>query len=611
MRGVLGVLLSLTLALCIGLSSINAQANAEGEIYSVRPHIRTIQPSDKKGRALEKTFKGYLDFIIELHLIYDGQPRYHLARDGELAYDIDWIIWSELPPRLRGPEPRLINISRDSSQSVYLYDYIEQVGLVDAKPNQMPVLIDTGFDGTIPNAVNALLEKNNQKVLGHMITSSHEVIPSSRVASVPFFPRLGSEEKREEYLDAVEEQVESIENLPHYTETAVNYIKTKNGLEPISATIANQEDKELALQNMAYAKEFALREESRDRVKALIKTLKPLLTALKSEDPLKPTMVEDIFKTTKELRFSMFWSDLREAMAGGNFKVRPDRWVELWRLIPGGLPKMHDLEPEEIEKLERDERKLLRVQSSVTNSDEILIETLLAHHREKDNPQEEARRDKLRAQVRAQVKSGEFPFQGQMLKVGKKLGEGVRAKVYELGDDYIIKVPHEGNDLRYLEVEAMVARYLEDHEKQYDIPVLSVLEEGESGSYLIKKKFPKERVADQIWNGRTDSFNTSQHIRLIKLLEAGKRLAQQTGVGLDLKIDNLAWIKGRWILFDTGPRTSYGPYSMTLEVPDYDAFLKLWQIDEPRANQISIEHVIQQIREESSCESKLKSRKAS
>ncbi len=602
--------IGLVFVMNIAFSTAWAAGQVEGEAYSKRPHIRAIEPADAKNRQLEKTFKGYLDFIIELHLLYEGQPRFHLARDGELAYDIDWMIWNQLPSRSRGLEPRLINISTDSSQSRHLYTYMQQVGLVDADADKIPVLIDTGFDGTIPNAVNALLAPKKQKVLGHMITSSHPVIPSSRVASVPFFPRLGSEEKREEYLDAVSEQVEAIENLPHYTETAADYKRTKNGFEPWSAAIASDAHKEVALKNMASAKEFSQREESLERVKTLIKILKPLMQALKSSDPLKPSMVEDIYEATKELKFTMFWPDLREAMAGGNFQVHPDRWTELWKMIPRGLPKMYDLESEEIEKLERDERRLLKSTNKRSDPDEIFIETLLEHHRIMDNPAEEARRDELRAQVRAQVKSGEFPFKGQMLKVGKKLGEGVRAKVYELGEDYIIKVPHEGNDLRYLEVEAMVARYLEEHEKKYEIPVLSVLEEGESGSYLIKKKFPRERVADKIWNGSRESFNTSQHIRLIQMYEAGKRLAAETGVGLDLKIDNLAWIKNRWVLFDTGPRTSYGPYSMTLEVPDYDSFLKLWMVDEERHNSISIESVIQKIRA-GDCESVLVNGKAS
>ncbi len=602
-RGVLRGAVVLGLIFVMNISSVWAEQKS-GETYNARPHIRSIEPAEGKNRQLEKIFKGYLDFIIELYVLYPGQPRYHLARDGELAYDIDWMIWSQLHPSLRGPEPRLINISTDASQSRHLYSYMQQVGLVDADTDRLPVLIDTGFDGTIPNAVNALLEPKKQKVLGHMITSSHPVIPSSRVASVPFFPRLGSEEKREEYLDAVGEQVEAIEDLPHYTQTAADYVKTKHGFEPWSPEIASDADKEVALKNMAAAKEFAQREESLERVKTLIKVLKPLMTALKSEDPLKPSMVEDIYATTKELKYAMFWPDLREAMADKNFAVNPDRWVELWAHIPRGLPKMYDLEPDEIEKLEKDERRLQSSKNKKSLPDEIFIETLLEHHRNMDNPTEEARRDEMRAKVRAQVRSGEFPFKGKMLKVGKKLGEGVRAKVYELGDDYIIKVPHEGNDMRYLEVEAMVARYLEEHERKYDIPVLSVLEEGESGSYLIKKKFPIERVADKIWNGNRDSFNTSQHLRLIQMYEAGKRFAAETGVGLDLKTDNLAWIRNRWVLFDTGPRTSYGPYSMTLEVPDYDSFLKLWMVDEERHNSISIDSVINKIRQ-GDCESLL------
>lgn len=607
-RGIWGSILLFTMN--IGFNSAWG-ANIEGEAYSVRPHIRTIEPADNKNRQLEKIFKGYLDFIIELHLLNEGQPRYHLARDGELAYDIDWMIWSQLPARMRGPEPRLINISTMSSESPKLKNYMDEVGLVGFEADAVPILIDTGFDGTIPNAVNRILETRGEKVMGHMITSSHNVIPSSRVASVPFFPKLASEKKREEYLDAVEEQVTEIENLPHYTETAADYVKTKNGLEPWSQATASQADKDQALSNMAAAKEFSQRKESLERATALIKLLRPLMKALKAEDPLKPDMVEAIYEETKELKYKMFWPDLREAMAGKNFKVHPERWVELWKLVPGGLPKMHDLELDEVETLERDERLLLRSLDKKPVASELLIETILKHHEAMDNPEEEDRRDKMRAKVRAQVKSGEFPYQGKMLKVGEKIGEGVRAKVYELGSDYIIKVPHEGNDMRYLEVEAIVARYLEENEKKYEIPVLSVLEEGDSGSYLIKKKFPKERVAENIWNGTRESMSTSQHIRLIKLLEDSKRFASETGVGLDLKIDNLAWLKAHWVLFDTGPRTSYGPYSMTLEVPDYESYLRLWTVDEPRVNNISIEHMIKQIHSEQGCESLLKAKKAS
>jgi len=205
-----------------------------------------------------------------------------------------------------------------------------------------------------------------------------------------------------------------------------------------------------------------------------------------------------------------------------------------------------------------------------------------------------ALREDLRLKVRQQLQESG--------KIKDFIDEGVRAAVHDFEEGKIIKLPFEADDMRYIAVESLVQKYLEKHYDRYQIKTLPILIEGELGLYLIRKKLPKESLGRKISKG---NLSSKQIERLEFLFNNVRKFAAETGVGLDPKYDNVAWIQEDWVLFDVGPRTSYGPYAFSLDLPNFDTFYRLWKDDRPRENGLPIEEVIRKHREKPDCAAEL------
>ena len=167
------------------------------------------------------------------------------------------------------------------------------------------------------------------------------------------------------------------------------------------------------------------------------------------------------------------------------------------------------------------------------------------------------------------------------LKGKEVLGRGYGSIVYRV-DDRALKFPyntHPQGKAR-LFVEYTVSSYLRRNETIYHIKTDPILAYGENFSYLEKNLIPSEQIASNM-----EYLNPEQVSKLKILFENSKTLARKTGIGLDLKDANLAWIENNgswdWVLFDPGPRLSYRPYGFTKDLNSFEEYLRVWRLDDP------------------------------
>lgn len=165
--------------------------------------------------------------------------------------------------------------------------------------------------------------------------------------------------------------------------------------------------------------------------------------------------------------------------------------------------------------------------------------------------------------------------------VEKVLGQGYRGQVVLTKSGRVIKHPKSAADSIALEIEAAVAADLARDFEKYGIRVGDIVSMGPNGSFLEKRLIPLEQLAPQVLKAQGGQLTQVQLQELRKLFEGAKRYSKEKGIGLDLKADNLFWDGNHWVLFDTGPRTSYLPHGFTGDVPSFEEYLRVWQLDEP------------------------------
>jgi len=560
------------------------------DFYSARPHINDLRQSKESDWAIASTslLQAQLDFVIELRVLYPQRQRVYLGRDGESLYDMDWILWRESEDRDSQIEPKLINISRDSSGSAQLYDYLRAT-----KVHPMSVLVDTGYEGSVIEAINQVLKAHHLKSLpAHLISSAHPKSPSSRVSNQAYFKgrwkrKLFGSDQKEKFLDFVDEQIEETEGLPHFTQTASELqLNPDTGLiDAYSPEEIDPKERKKSVRLQHQIMNFLMGDNHQvDRLNTIQALLSPVLSGLAS-GRLDPKAVEVAHEGLLTQSFNLFWWDLREVFGKGGIDLNPAAMARLWELLPGGKPVLFDLEPDELKDFLKRETK--QYQKAILRP---WIAEIMDFHQAQQKPEKVQSQTAILKKLRKEIRSGWITVNGEGLKIRKKLDEGVRAEVFDLGDGLILKVPFEADDMRYIVVEAMVAERLAAEASSYGIKTLPTIAVGEEGSFLIRRQLPAESLGQNV---SKSPLNTEQLSQLKNIFESTRRFAEDTGVGLDIKYDNLAWEDGGWILFDAGPRTTFGPYAFSLDIPDFETFYKLWKQDAPRKNGIKVSDFIQ------------------
>lgn len=155
----------------------------------------------------------------------------------------------------------------------------------------------------------------------------------------------------------------------------------------------------------------------------------------------------------------------------------------------------------------------------------------------------------------------------------KILGEGYSGEVILMKNGDVYKFPLEAQAGISLEVEYAVNRHLYNNFNHYEIKVDKIIERGENGLFLKKKLIEDDQMANVIL--KNSKLSKIQLKQLKKFFKNAKKYARETGIGLDLKSENLQWDGTDWVLFDTGPRTSYLPYGFTLDIDSFNDYLRV------------------------------------
>lgn len=214
---------------------------AAAEPYSARPDI--LDPAISAARAAPnadwQSFKtGALNFLAEMTALYPDDDYYFLARDGEYLHDALRVLAKDDPALLH--RLRLVNVSTAISNDPRMRAYLEQEGLTkEGLRGKSAILIDTCCGASIPEKVKAAYPDLPGQVKGHFLTSFGDATPSSRVFIEAYEPgkKVGHFDNR---LGI------KIEDFPHFTSSAAEFVSLEGKLVPSSPLSAPAGSKERA-----------------------------------------------------------------------------------------------------------------------------------------------------------------------------------------------------------------------------------------------------------------------------------------------------------------------------------------------------------------------------
>lgn len=170
----------------ISLCFIAFSGRGEGEKPYVRTEIEDIAPKpheniDIMGIKWDNMRKAHVEAVAAMVNIYPNQDIYFLARDAEYMYDMAKLLVPDQASRFH-----LINVSRLhieplSGCETNLKEYLVQNGITEAKlAKGEVVLFDTGFKGTIPEAIQRLFPDHGDKISTHLMVSRNPDMPPLR-----------------------------------------------------------------------------------------------------------------------------------------------------------------------------------------------------------------------------------------------------------------------------------------------------------------------------------------------------------------------------------------------------------------------------------------------
>lgn len=589
----------ISLALALPANSYAASEAMETEFYSDRPEISEIQAARGGLDAADKrVLRGLINFVIELRVFYPESTFYILARDGEPIFDL----WKLLFPQdFQKNRVKLVNISRVSLQHKSMRDYLKSTGLIeDAKRGKHLVAVDSGYEGSIVDAINVILQDEGAgKLFAHLMSSAHNEIPSSRVSTRPFLAAAKRKEVEDgDYVsEAAELAVEELEKIAHYTQTANAYERTGSGAwEAVSATNTPEGHIE-ALKYMAGLKQFAIENAQREQVAQTTELFTRLLEMARAERPLNRAAVEGLTADLEKAGLEDVYGDLREAMGKETIALfNPARLVELWKFVPQKFYALSDIDDEEIMSAlqEREEEVAELAATQRDRSGDFWVVDIIRLYLNALSSEEAAAREQIHSEFMEAMPRFTRKLDGKTSSIGKKIGEGIRSDVYELGRGYVIKVAYESEDMAAIEGEALVYDFLKKNADKYPLRLLDILERGPRGMFLIKPRVEKDTIGKYILKGG-NPLSAAQLKSLEQVYEVSRRLAEDTGVSLDIKSDNLVWTPQGWAILDLGARTMSHPYFFTLERQSFSEYLKIWNSDSgERSGVMDVEDYIRQ-----------------
>jgi hypothetical protein len=328
-----------------------------------------------------------------------------------------------------------------------------------------------------------------------------------------------------------------------------------------------------------------------------------LMKAIQSPQALKRADIEALTSDLKAAELEEVYADLRESIGKETVThFNPKRLMELWDYVPAKLYELNDIDDDEglnaVEEREQELEELAEAQEDQLEGEDsgFWVADIIRLYLNALEPAEVKARTRIHEEFMENIKNFSRRLGGKSAQVGKKIGEGVRSDVYLLGEDHVIKVAYEPEDMAAIEGEAQVYDFLKLNAGEFPVQLLEILERGERGMFLIKPRVEKETIGKYILkaNGK---LSPAQLRSLEDVYNVSRRLAEQTGISLDIKSDNLYWTKKGWAILDLGARTMSHPYFFTLERKSFAEYLEIWNSDSgSREGVMDVEDYIRQSR---------------
>ncbi|MFI5362067.1 MAG: hypothetical protein ACHQ49_08875 [Elusimicrobiota bacterium] len=184
--------------------------------------------------------------------------------------------------------------------------------------------------------------------------------------------------------------------------------------------------------------------------------------------------------------------------------------------------------------------------------------------------------------------------------IDETLGTGWMGRVVSLKDGRTVKtIIREGSRTSKIgilfETEAWMTYHLQQKLDRYGIKVLPIIAVGPDGMYLEKPLVDAKTIGSRILKTKKKLSGT-QMARLRILHRSAVGLAEETGVPIDLKADNVFWDGSDWVLLDpVGNISRPASYGKTLDVRDFDEFYLKWAGKKPPSDKgLTIDRVVKQ-----------------
>ena len=186
---------------------------------------------------------AHFNFIASILEMYPQFEIYFLARDAEYLYDVARLVTENTPDASR---LHLINISRQNVRDPLMPEYLEQNGISEQTliNGKKVLLVDTGFQGTIPKHISGFFSYEAQKnIKTQLILSDNQNFPSARVFMIQLNSRSNTEEPH-----ALRGTLVNYELLAHFSKISLGFEKDSQGrIHPISAPVYSSEKEDFLI----------------------------------------------------------------------------------------------------------------------------------------------------------------------------------------------------------------------------------------------------------------------------------------------------------------------------------------------------------------------------
>lgn len=334
------------LTFLIMLLAIGLEFSEAGTSYDQIPKIADIAPArlpENFWESYDRNEHPYLEasisYLAEIEAFFPDHEIFFLARDCEYLYQIAQRLHINNPKRLS--EIHVLAVSSNVSGHLNLKHYLEQKGLL-RKSDKPALLVDTGFDGSIPNAIWKL-NNTGRRIDSIFISSNHPKIPSSRVSSLVYAKLHDGDHDL-----ASGKLVDEIEGLPHYLFESTSEI-TRVGdkylaIAPVELEqIQRSDESRRALSYMSEIRAFSDQKRTHKIFERKLRAFHLAISYLKSSSSASQQELKSIYDGAVKEGGIEFFEDLREAIWKGVVNVPQSQYVKFWSDLGKAMPEPVDM----------------------------------------------------------------------------------------------------------------------------------------------------------------------------------------------------------------------------------------------------------------------------